>query len=204
MDYKDSTIKNLKTLVIKAIDTFIREDKGLIQRELSERALCGALIIRLYEVIKTSIYSDYYVDVEFNRRKTRVYNDVKRLLNDKGKLVNITTDIIVHGRGELPEGKTDNLIAIEMKKCYGNTKRYDNNKRNDIYRLECLTQDEASCKESSEFEIIDRTNFQPYAYKLGVFCEIKYKSKKDKSNSISCEFYSLGHKFDYHIIEDAF
>ena len=124
MDYKDSTIKNLKTLVIKAIDTFILEDKGLIQRELSERALCGALMIRLYEVIKTSIYSDYYVDVEFNRRKTRVYNDVKRLPNDKGKLVNITTDIIVHGRGELPEGKTDNLIAIEMKKKLRETDYY--------------------------------------------------------------------------------
>ena len=48
----DSLIPTLEKIVDKAIYDFISKDSILLQRNLSERALCGALIKRLYDVLE--------------------------------------------------------------------------------------------------------------------------------------------------------
>ena len=39
----------------------------LFQTRVSERTLCGALMIEIHEVLKRTKFSDYFVDVEYNR-----------------------------------------------------------------------------------------------------------------------------------------
>ena len=149
MIYKiDISSQSLERIIHEAIEEFICKDRVLLQRELSERALCGALMKRIYDVLASKGFKDYFVDVEFNRRYSNQKNTVKttlstsdtKKLNDvkkiapitqddekevKKKLARIFTDIIVHGRGVLSSDLPDNLIAIEMKKKLRDTECYN-------------------------------------------------------------------------------
>ena len=46
----------------QANNCFLERLKGV-----SERTLCGALMLHLYEAIKRTNYQNYFVDVEYNR-----------------------------------------------------------------------------------------------------------------------------------------
>ena len=39
----------------------------MFQTQVSERTLCGALMIEIHEELKRTKFSDYFVDVEYNR-----------------------------------------------------------------------------------------------------------------------------------------
>lgn len=95
----------------------INLDKDLFDTEVSERTLCGALMLHLHERIKQTIYCNYHVDVEYNRNKGRTLKTIAKTVHGtKFDIIKINCDLIVHSRGELIE--QDNLIAIEMKKKY--------------------------------------------------------------------------------------
>ena len=70
MIYKiDISSQSLERIIHEAIEEFICKDRVLLQRELSERALCGALMKRIYDVLASKgfeDFKDYFVDVEFN------------------------------------------------------------------------------------------------------------------------------------------
>lgn len=185
MDNKLFNSSVLKKLVEIAIDDFISKDRVLLQRGLSERALCGALMKRLYDVLGSKGYEefkDYFVDVEFNRRsqnkaekgKKMVDNselkkiyDVKKIISytqdvakeGRKRLKKIFTDIIVHGRGVLKDDLPDNLIAIEMKKKLRDTKgynaKYDVLKEYDVNRLKQFT-----CSNEKELKKFNLYNYQ--------------------------------------------
>lgn len=85
----------------------------LLDEEVSERCLCGALMHELNKQLEKNDCNNYYADIEFNRNKKRI----KQLPNDDGFINNILPDIIVHSRGkETP----DNLLVLELKKSSAN------------------------------------------------------------------------------------
>ena len=83
----------------------------------------------LERVIKDSEFSEYDVDVEYNRGYNKDTHAPKMLNGNK-----IVVDLIVHKRDLQPNGYFDNLICIEMKK--------QTNRRNiqaDIERIQHMT-----------------------------------------------------------------
>ena len=160
-----------------ANEQFLQKNYMLFNTKVSERVLCGALMLELYNVIAQTKYSDYFVDVEYNRNGSKL----KTIIEDDMKIVTINCDLILHSRGQ--NLKHDNLIAIEMKKS--TAKESDKNK--DRIRLKCLTklpdQDVWSC---------DGETLPHYVcgYKLGVYYEVNFKQK-----TIQIEYYANGHKY---------
>lgn len=94
------------------IQKFNINEKFLIKNDLSERCICSKFASYLEKEIKDSVFSDYTVDVEYNRGYLgREYRP--KTLNDQ----NITVDLIVHKRSNQPDNRGfNNLICIEMKK----------------------------------------------------------------------------------------
>lgn len=103
---------DLKKIFSKANRAFLKTDMSLFEDDVSERALCGALKSHLEKELARAKIEGYYADVEYNRN----YGQVKTILDDDCKVVQIQCDLIVHSRGE--NVKQDNLLAIEMKKSY--------------------------------------------------------------------------------------
>ena len=106
----------------------------MFQTQVSERTLCGALMIEIHEKLKRTKFSDYFVDVEYNRNiggKLKTSKKTTKGLDEQ--IVTINCDLIVHSRGQ--NVLRDKLIALEMKKSTG--RKVDKDK--DRNRLECLT-----------------------------------------------------------------
>ena len=60
--------KKLIEIFRKANRNFLRKNGILFERRVSERTLCGALMIELNNIIQeTDEYRGYFVDVEYNR-----------------------------------------------------------------------------------------------------------------------------------------
>lgn len=110
-----SAYEKLKKIFKYANRDLITVDKELFKSKVAERTLCGALMLRLYERLKYTEYSDYYVDVEYNRNKGgKLKTMAKTIKGPDSNIIKINCDLIVHSRGKYV--KQDNLIAIEMKK----------------------------------------------------------------------------------------
>ena len=75
----DKQIKELEKIFEKANDSFLRKNTMLFEIQVSERTLCGALMIELYEVIKDTKYCEYFVDVEYNRNVGGTLKTFKKL-----------------------------------------------------------------------------------------------------------------------------
>ena len=150
-----SVTKELIAILLKAVRAFAKEDKTLLDRMVSERALCGALMLKIYACLQDTQFAGYFVDVEFNKSKRlkgeEYIYELKGLPNGKY----ISTDIIVHGRGM--GAMPDNLIAIEMKKKTYGSQRYKDKRDADIERLKDLS-----------------TAHYIYHYLSGAFIEINY------------------------------
>lgn len=99
-------VLDLMKIFESAFDVFLEQERKNIIKNISERNLCGRLMIYLDKAREEQRLYDYYTDTEYNRN----LGEVKRI-GDKP----ITCDLILHSRGELPR---DNLIAIEMKKTH--------------------------------------------------------------------------------------
>lgn len=62
----DRQIKELERIFEKVNKFFLEKNPMLFEMKVSERTLCGALMIELHEAIKNTTYSSYFVDVEYN------------------------------------------------------------------------------------------------------------------------------------------
>lgn len=156
--------QNLKDFFWEANRAFIEKDYVLLDEELSERCLCGALMHELNKQLEKNGCNNYYADIEFNRAFENTINNVKHLPDEEGTPKRVFPDIIVHSRGKVTP---DNLLALEMKKS---TARREAKER-DKNRLSLLT------------------SSYPYKYKLGVYYEINPKKRQ-----ILVEFYKTGRK----------
>lgn len=120
----------IKALFELANRKYLIEQKKLIQSGVSERTLCGQLMLYLNEVKEKTLYRHYYVDVEYNRNFKRRLKTIK---DGEGDIIKINCDLILHSRGE--NVAQDNLIALEMKKSSGRI----HEKEKDRERLKALT-----------------------------------------------------------------
>lgn len=188
----DKQIKELEKIFAKANDSFLRKNTMLFEIQVSERTLCGALMIELYEVIKDTKYCEYFVDVEYNRNVGGTLKTFKKTIRGiDEKIVTINCDLIVHSRGQ--NISQDNLIALEMKKSTG--KR--SNKESDRNRLECLT------KSSNQYAWSYGGRRLPEnvcGYGLGIYYEVNFRKR-----SILVEYYKHGYcYFQYTINLDDY
>ncbi|NIK22888.1 hypothetical protein [Paenibacillus lupini] len=161
----------------KANNLFLLEQSKLIISGVSERTLCGALMIYLHDQIKETTYSGYYVDIEYNRNNGKL----KTIINENVEVIRINCDIIIHSRGE--NINKDNLIAIEMKKSVSGKKE----KIKDKNRLIALTKDSFD-----DIWAFDGTNFPEHVcgYRLGVYYEVNAVNR-----NVLIEYYLKGKLF---------
>ena len=101
----------LVNIMSQAICTFNEQEYYLIENDLSERCICARFAMHLTKALENTGYSNYIVDVEYNRGADGYERSIKRL-HEKP----ITVDLIVHKRGFDCNYGFDNLICIEMKK----------------------------------------------------------------------------------------
>ena len=170
------TTNEMVNLFELANDHFLCNNLHLFNSNVSERTLCGALLISMYEIIKNNPdYAGYYVDVEYNKNK----KSIKTILNNQLHLIKTNCDLILHSRGE--NLKQDYLIAIEMK----NINRPIKARNNDRKRLVALT------NESLNDGVLNGSPLQKHVcgYLLGVYYEIDYHGKE-----VLIEYYSGGKK----------
>ncbi|MEE1315078.1 MAG: hypothetical protein UHS49_04865 [Faecalimonas sp.] len=171
-------IKELEKIFEEANRTFISKNGMLFETRVSERTLCGALMIEVYEALKETEYADYFVDVEYNRNVGGRLKTIKKTIQGpQEQIIPISCDLIVHSRGQ--NVRKDNLIALEMKKS---TARQVN-KDKDRIRLVCLTksvkQDILTCGPVLPEHVC--------GYSLGIYYEIDFKRR-----SILIEYYMEG------------
>ncbi|MFS0615423.1 hypothetical protein [Lederbergia ruris] len=103
---------------------YLIEQRKLIQSGVSERTLCGQLMLYLNGVKDKTLYRQCYVDVEYNRN---INGRLETIKDGEGENATINRDLILHGRGENLE--QDNLIALEMKKSNGRRSEKEKRKR---------------------------------------------------------------------------
>lgn len=172
---EENDYQNLKDFFWEANRAFMEKNYVLLDEDISERCLCGALMHEFNRQLEQNGCNNYYADIEFNRSNQRI----KQLPNDDGFVNNILPDIIVHSRGkETP----DNLLVLEMKKSSANQQ----DKEKDRNRLRKMTKQ--NCDESH----------YSYKYKLGVYYEINHNERQ-----IVVEFYQTGRRIstDSRVIE---
>ena len=169
----DEMAKELKDIFLDANNELLKKDKLLFDLKVSERTICGALMNKIYDRLKNSSYSDYYVDVEYNRNRNhrKKIKTCYIITNNRYEEITINCDLIVHSRGQ--NAKQDNLIAIEMKK----SNRLKAEKIDDKYRLISLTNNNYSLPE------------HVCKYKLGIYYELNFNR-----NTIFLEYYYKGEK----------
>lgn len=101
----------IKEIVENAICKFNQNEYYLIENNLSERCICSQFARYLTLELAGTEFSEYKVDVEYNRG---MYGKAfaTKVINGHNAVV----DLIVHKRGWDEEYGFDNLICIEMKK----------------------------------------------------------------------------------------
>lgn len=179
----DKMAKELKKIFLEANNELLEKDKLLFELKVSERTICGALMNKIYEKLKYSNYSNYYVDVEYNRNRQNPKQIKTCYVSNcyyKYKEIKINCDLIVHSRGK--NVIQDNLIAIEMKK----SNRIYKEKENDKERLIALTKDTFDDVWSYDGKALPE---QVCRYKLGIYYEINFLKKE-----IYLEYYYKGEK----------
>ena len=182
--------KELEEIFEKANMAFIRNNAMLFETQVSERTLCGALMIELHEVLKETRYSGYFVDVEYNRNVGGALKVLKKTIQGMDEqIVTINCDLIVHSRGQ--NVVRDNLIALEMKKSTGRQKDKDRN------RLGCLTMS----PEQKDWSYSDKVVPEHVCgYGLGVYYEVNFRRK-----NILVEYYKDGycyHQYEIKMIQE--
>lgn len=173
------TYDQLKEIFLVSNQAFLREDKDLLDSQVSERSLCGALMLHLNRVmLQSEDFEEYYTDVEYNRNRGNIKTIKKTIRGHEEQIVNVTCDLIMHSRGKHPE--QDNLIAIEMKKSVGRL----SDKQKDKERLQALTQDTFDNTWSYDGVTLPE---HVCRYVIGIYYEINYKKSE-----IYLEYYRQG------------
>lgn len=122
--------KYLNRIFALALDDFFRIELSSILADVAERNLCSRLAMHLENHMKAAGLVGYYADSEYNRKQE---SQIKTILDGNFEIIQITCDLIVHSRGEIPE--RDNLIALEMAK----PNKIATDMQNDRNRLMALT-----------------------------------------------------------------
>ena len=173
----------LKAMFLSANKKFLIEDMDLLDSMVSERALCGALMIHLNRLmVKDKSLEGYYTDVEYNRNRGNIKTIQKTIRGPKEQIINVTCDLIMHSRGHHIE--QDNLIAIEMKKSNAS----EEEKQKDKDRLKALTKDSFD-----DVWSFDGTTLPEHVcrYLIGIYYEINFSKRK-----IFLEYYRQGELFE--------
>lgn len=165
MTEHENVIRNLNALFWAANSAFLENHVILLNRGLSERCLCGALMCELNKQLEKRNWKNYYADIEFNRDEDSI-KCINYITDDGVSLKRIFTDVIVHSRGK-------ERIALEMKKSNASQAEIDEDKA----RLRQLT------KQNSN------TSLCSYAYLLGIYYEINLDKKE-----IKIEFFNNGNR----------
>ena len=185
------TYDEMVALFEQANTQLLQQDRALFGNQVSERTLCGALMLQLNDCIsEDDDLAEYYVDVEYNRNKGGIKTIRKTIAGEQDQVIPINCDLIVHSRGECVE--QDNLISIEMKK----STRPPSEKAKDRERLVALTKDSFN-----DVWAFDGKNLPEHVcrYVLGVYYEINYRRKL-----ISIEYYRTGqlvHSYTLRMLE---
>lgn len=155
--------QRLNILILQAIENFNNNESYLIKNDLSERCICAKFASYVEKEIQCSQFSDYIVDVEYNRGyHGKDFNP--KMLNGR----KIVVDLIVHKRAYDENAGYDNLICIEMKKQY---KNFDLS--SDKNRLRVLTDDVFRFGYEIGFMIVAEQNKSNNTYGLRIndtFC----------------------------------
>ena len=182
------TYQEMVDLFECANSAFLAQDKVLFVNQVSERTLCGALMLHFHDIITCNKkLAGYYADVEYNRNKGAIKTIHKTIKVPDSKIIPINCDLIVHSRGKII--KQDNLIAIEMKKATATNAC----KEKDRERLIALTKDSFDDIWSFDGKTLPE---HVCRYMLGVYYEINYKRK-----SILIEYYRKGCKVNAQTID---
>ena len=167
---------------------FLKNDKALLANQVSERTLCGALMLHIHDIIsRDKKFAGYHVDVEYNRNKGAIKTIYKTIRSSHEQVIPISCDLIVHSRGEIV--KQDNLIAIEMKKSTA----FRLEKVKDRERLIALTKDSFDDVWSFDGKVLPE---HVCRYILGVYYEINFHRQ-----SIIIEYYRKGCRVKTQIID---
>lgn len=109
-------------ILIPALKRLYLVDFDNIKIGVSERNICARLSIHMENIMREfdlkNMFSNYFVDVEYNRMKN---SDLIKSVDGKGYIV---SDLLIHERGN------KNLLAIEMKRS-----GYNRNVESDKERL---------------------------------------------------------------------
>jgi len=173
----------LMQIFIDCSEEFVNTESELILSGVSERCLCGSFMLIMNRAINNSEFSEYFTDIEYNRNFD---GQIKTIIDDGMEVINITCDLIVHSRGQIPE--CDNLIAIEMKR----DNHPEDEKNKDRIRLKALTK---PTNDSMTYSV-DGTVYPQHVcgYQVGVFYEISLNQRV-----IKIEYYTEGEFYgDYH------
>ena len=165
----------LMALFNEALNDFLGRESANIEADISERNLCGRLMLYLDGARIRYGLTDYFTDAEYNRN----LGDLKRIRHNPVDAPDIITcDLILHSRGRRHD---DNLIAIEMKKKKHSRASKDADRR----RLEALTRTRAAARRLS------MRSDHVYGYQLGLFIELD-------TDRTAClvEVYRQGEKID--------
>ena len=182
------TYEELKTLFLTANRSLLVDDKDLFIHKVSERSLCGALMLHLNRaMLQSESFEGYYTDIEYNRNCGNLNRNssraqIKTIRYEDGLTDNITCDLIMHSRGKRPE--QDNLIAIEMKK----TGRPSREKNDDKNRLKALTKDTFNDDWSYDGVTLPE---HVCRYVIGIYYEINFET-----STIYLEYYRQGERIE--------
>jgi hypothetical protein len=166
-----------------ANSSFLRGETDHILTGVSERSLCGSLMLHISKALEATTYNNYFVDIEYNRNKD---GKLKTIINGNETHIKICCDLIVHSRGKFIS--QDNLIAVEMKR---NT-HPKSEKDKDKFRLKCLTRDSFD-----DLWSFDGTALPNHVcrYVLGVFYELNITERK-----VKIHYYAKGKQFKEYLL----
>ena len=178
------TYNQLKEMFLTSNQALIRDDMDLLDSQVSERSLCGALMLHLNRtMLQSEDFEGYYTDVEYNRNRGNIKTIKKTIRGQEEQIVHVTCDLIMHSRGRHPE--QDNLIAIEMKKA----NRPQAEKTADKERLKALTKDTFD-----DIWSYDGVTLPEHVcrYVIGIYYEIDFEYK-----TIRLEYYKQGERVEH-------
>ena len=110
----DRQVIELEKIFENANKSFLRKNTMLFETRVSERTLCGALMIELHEALKKTKFSDYFVDVEYNRNIGGTLKTLKKTIRGLDEqIVTINCDLIVHSRGLKVQNKMFGVMVVK-------------------------------------------------------------------------------------------
>lgn len=173
----------LMQIFINSSEYFVESENTLITSGVSERCLCGSFMLSITKHLNETEFSAYYTDIEYNRNFD---GQIKTIIDDQMQVTNITCDLIIHSRGQIPH--LDNLIAVEMKR----DNHPENEKNKDRLRLRALTKPTNDTNTySCDGKVLPK---HVCGYKLGVFYEISLGKR-----NINIEYFSDGEPFGQYL-----